>query len=400
MNSSYKSSLVALVINQALAMSVMTLVISMGGIVGYSITPHKELATLPISAQVMGTFLMLMPASYLSNLLGRRNGFLFGSAIGVIGGVIAYLSIIQQNFWMFCFGILLVGFQNAFAQYFRFSAIDITPAERSAYAVSLVMSGGVIAAFVGPSIGNFSRTFLPVEFSASGLAIAILCLIQFIIFFLFYRYRETKVKQTIKKNTDSFSLHLFKRIPFWTSIISGAIGFAVMTLIMNATPLTMQNNFGFSFKESSSIVQWHIFAMYFPSFFTGKIIKKINSINTIFLGIVLLFLCVLTAISGNSYTQFLIALVFLGIGWNFTYLGATYLLTQCTTENEKAFVQGFNDTFIYMCNVVGSVSSGVILAHLGWKVTNLIVVPILGINIVLLLFCKLKNNRDKNYVTR
>ncbi|MBE9076954.1 MFS transporter [Romeria aff. gracilis LEGE 07310] len=387
-NQPYQASLATLIVNQALAMSVVVLVVSMGGIVGYRLAPSPALATLPISAQVLGTFMMLFPASYLSNGLGRRRGFLIGSAIGVLGGLLAVYAIVQASFWLFCLSTLLLGFENAFAQYFRFSAVEIAPPERQSQAISLVLVGGIVAAFLGPGLARLTRDFWVVEFSAAGGAIALLCLLQGLLFFCFYRADAAPAIPAVA--ASGFSGSLLTRIPFLMAVLSGAVGYGTMTLIMNAAPLAIEQGAGLPFAAATSVIQWHIFAMYFPSFFTGRIIKAVGTVSVMLVGLLFLFACGFIALSGQSYAYFLSALVLLGLGWNFVYIGATDLLTKSVPADKKSFAQGLNDTLIYLCNTLGSLSSGILFARFGWQSLILLVLPILCLNFGLLLIFRAK----------
>ncbi|ODS24068.1 hypothetical protein AB835_05445 [Candidatus Endobugula sertula] len=368
-------SLVALVLCQVFAMSSMTLVLSVGGTIGQELGGTLELATLPITAQVVGTFLFLFPASYLAKAFGRKNSFLIGATCGAAGSIVAYIAFVFASFPLFCAGMLLIGFQNASAQYFRFAAVEVTEQNHHANAMSWVLAGGVLAAFIGPWLASSTEFMLDNRFAGSSLGLLVLCVLQIVVLLVLYKEPvpsyDTQQQTAVTEHESSYRFALI------VAVIVAACGFGIMTILMNAAPVAMQYQHNMEFNHAAEAIRWHIFAMYFPSFFTGRLIDRFGVHIIIFFGGVALLLSLLVAAIDDSYFNFITALVLLGLGWNFTYLGGSYLLSKNTPVDNKAFIQGVNDTIVFSVNSIASAMAGVALATVGWVYLNIAVLPVI-----------------------
>ncbi len=385
-----KPSVLVLILCQMLGISVATIIISSGGKIGLDLSGDPRWSTLPITAYVLGTFVMLFPASQLSGKFGRRFAFMIGCIIGILGGLVFYLGIENRSLFWVCAGTLMIGFQRSFVEYYRFAVVELVSDGARAFGMSLVISGGVFAAFFGPNLARISHDFhgfdfINVDFSATALAVMLICLLQFSLFLLVYRHQAEAVtpdakeeKQKIDANitqskgsllSKSMGLNLRHDYRYYIlmAMMIAAAGSAIMTFLMNAAPIAMQHEHGLSFDAAAQAVQWHVFAMYFPSFFTGFLLKKFQCLPLAFGGLLILILSAITGIIADNHIMFVISLILLGLGWNLCYFTGSYLLVQVTPKSRKSTVQGVNDTGVFALNFSGALLAGVAVGSWGWS---------------------------------
>ena len=369
---------------QGLGTSTMSMMIAMGGLVGYWLAEDKALATLPVTTVVTGTALMTIPAASLMGRVGRRTGFMMGTGLGMAGGLLACLALYLQSFWVFCVATSLVGMFAAFVQQYRHAAVDIAPIAFRPRAVSLVMAGGVVAGFIGPELVKWTKDMVvdipgagvvAIPFFAAYLAVVGLCIVSATI--LSFLSIAKPVRRTRAEQGRPLS-QIMKQPTFWVAAGAGMAGFGVMSLIMTATPLAMVGC-GLSDTQSFTVIQWHVVAMFAPSFFTGHLIGRFGVLRIIAVGGVLNLICVATALSGLEFLHFWSALVLLGVGWNFMFVGGTTLLAECYEPEEAAKVQGVNDFLVFGMVAVSSLSSGQLLEYIGWNAVTLTAVPVIGL---------------------
>lgn len=369
---------------QGLGTSTMSMMIAMGGLVGYWLAEDKALATLPVTTVVTGTALMTIPAAMLMGRIGRRSGFVVGTSLGMAGGLLACVALYLQSFLVFCLATSLVGMFAAFVQQYRHAAIDVAPAAFRPRAVSLVMAGGVVAGFIGPELVKWTKDMtvdipgagtIAIPFFAAYLAVVALCLISATI--LSFLTIPRPVRRARHEQGRPMS-EIMKQPIFWVAAGSAMAGFGVMSLIMTATPLAMVGC-GLSATQSFTVIQWHVVAMFAPSFFTGSLIGRFGVLRIIAAGGILNLICVATALSGLEFLHFWSALVLLGIGWNFMFVGGTTLLAECYEPEEAPRVQGVNDFLVFGMVAVSSLSSGQLLENIGWSAVTLTAVPVIGL---------------------
>ena len=366
---------------QALFNSTTILVMTFGGLVGQILAPSPGLATVPVGLMVVGTVIATIPASFTMRRFGRRAGFQIGSIAGMLGGLIGAWAISIDSFIVFCMATGLIGVFQAFSHYYRFAAADVAGPAFRPRAISLVMAGGVVAAFLGPFIARSTRDSLDgMPFAGSFLALALLGVISFAMISLI-RIPRAEAEKAGKAGRP---MSVIARQPaFIVAILSAAIGYGVMVLAMTATPLAMVGH-DHSVDDASIVIQWHVVGMFAPSFFTGALIARFGVQRIIFAGVLLLMLHVGIAVSGISYAHYLSALILLGIGWNFTFIGGTTLLTRCHTPAEKAKVQGLNEFLVFGTVAVASFSSGALLHNFGWQSVNIGAIPVLLVIVIAL----------------
>ncbi|MDO9164906.1 MAG: MFS transporter [Rhodoferax sp.] len=359
--------------SQALMLSAVVLSMTLAGILGATLAPDKGLATLPIAAMVVGTAIASIPASLLMRRLGRRTGFLIGAALGIAGSGLAATGLQMQSFSTFVVGHLLLGTYQGFANYFRFAAAEAAGPEQASRAISWVVAGGVVAAFAGPQIAVWGRDWLPQHaFVGSYMAQGLLSLAAMA---LLSRLDLPRVATAAGDAARSLR-EIVAQPALRAAVVGAAVGYAVMIMAMTATPLAMLGC-GFGTGEVKPVIQWHVFGMFAPSFFTGALVARFGAPRVMQMGFLLLIGHVAIAASGVEYLHFLSALVLLGVGWNFAFVGGTALLTQTYRPSEQTKVQALNEGLVFSLVALGSLGAGWIYDRFGWATLNLAVLPLL-----------------------
>jgi len=369
---SMRRNVALLALCQALLMTGNVVLVATSGLVGFALAPAPEWATLALGLQFAGMTCATMPASLLMRRIGRRNGFLLGAGLGVLGAMLCTYGVWSKSYVWFCSGSAVIGFFNAVGQYYRFAAADVATLAYRPRAISLVMAGGVVAAFVGPNLANWSKDLLtPTLFGGSYASLI----------FLYLASLGVLLKVNIPRPTaaelggEARPLRVIARQPrFVVAALSALVGYGTMNLIMTATPLAMHHS-GFVFADTAFVIQGHVLAMFAPSFFTGALIDRFGVVRIIATGTLLLCACVIVNVSGVTLPVFITGLVLLGVGWNFMFIGATTLLTDSYYPAEKAKSQGFNDLLLFGTVAATAFSSGVLHHALGWDVLNYGVLP-------------------------
>lgn len=367
-----KRNALILSVCMALANSAVTLQVTLGGLVGHILVEDKAMATLPVTFVVGGTALATIPASMLMRRIGRKLGFMIGCLVAIAGSLIAAAGVYQASFWLFCAGAFIFGGSSAFVQLYRFAAADIAPPEMKSRAISWVMIGGLVSAFLGPEIAKHTRELLsPHLFLASYLAAASLPVAVLVILTTVTIPRPTIGEW---KEQGRPLAEIVRQPSFLVAAMSGMFGYGAMNLLMTATPLAMQIC-EHPFSAAATVIQWHVFGMFFPSFFTGNLIARYGALRIITLGAVLNLICISVALSGVAVLHFQISLLLLGIGWNFMYIGGTSLLTQVYRPAERNKTQALNDFLVFGTVALASLGSGKLLYHWGWNFVPLSAVP-------------------------
>jgi MFS family permease len=358
---------------QALVASSTSLLVAVSAIVGASLAPDARLATLPAATQQLATFLVTYPASQLMARRGRRAGFSLGAVLGVLGGAIATLAILRGSFAGFCIGTALLGGHAGFATFYRFAAAESAPAERRERALGVVMSAGVVAAVGGPWLANHTRDLgapFAGAFAASFAALLAMALVA-LVALQFLAPSDAPVAR------PAGGLHHVTRRPAFLSFTAAAmVSGAAMVFVMTATPLAMAGcHHGFA--ATSNVIQWHIVAMFAPSFVTGRLAARLGARPVIGAGLVLCAAAALINASGTSVLHFQVGLVALGLGWNLAFIGVSVTLARVAAE-DRAAAQGLNDVLVFSAVALASLLSGVIEHVAGWRALNLGVLPFLA----------------------
>jgi MFS family permease len=356
-----KRNVFLLSISQALLITCLSLMLTTSALVGRALAENKALATLPFGLLFLSQMLSTIPASLYMGRVGRRLGFMTSALFGLTGAIITTAAIFAGTFVLFCAGTILIGVFNGFGQYYRFAAAEVSSEEFRSRGISYVLAGGVLAAFVGPNLANWSKHALSIEFAGSFASLIILYFLSLCIAALLRIQRPAAIAG---------------QRSYLVAVVSAMVGYGVMNFIMIATPLAMQG-YAHPFADTAFVIQWHVFGMFAPSFFTGHLIRRFGTANVMLVGILLVGLCIGVNVAGTSVKHFWTALLFLGLGWNFLFIGATTLLTETYSSNEKSKAQALNDFMVFGTVTATSFSSGAVQHALGWQTVNLAVVPFL-----------------------
>lgn len=366
-------NVVLLAICQALAMSMLSLAMTVTALAGQLVAPDPSLATLPLALQFLAMMLTTLPASLFMGRYGRKPGFLIGVVAGLLGGLISCYGLVENSFPIFIAGAMCLGVFAAISQYYRFAAADTASEAFKSKAISLVLAGGVVAGIVGPEIGKHTKEALDTVFAGAYLAMAVLAVLSSI-FLIFLRI--PKPTRDLAAKSGRSILEIMAQPRFFVAVFAAAVGYGSMNLIMVSTPPAMTAH-AHSFEIAALVIQLHVLGMYVPSFFTGTLISRFRLRPVMALGATLILGCVLVNFSGTTQAHFAIALVLLGVGWNFLFIGGTTMLTDVYWPEEKAKTQAANDFIVFSTVACTALSSGALHSHFGWQTVNLAVVPAL-----------------------
>jgi len=358
--------------SQALYNMTAITVMTLSGLVGLLLSPSPALATLPVSAMMLGTLTMTLPASLFMQRVGRRRGFMVGASLGALGGLLSVWSIWMGSFWLFCLSSTLFGFYQAFAMYYRFAAADVARPHWRSKAISLVLAGGVVAAILGPLNASRSIDLIP-GLSHAG-PYAVIAVLSVLAVLLLVNLRVPAAREPADDEPRRPMSTIARQPAFMVALISGALGYGIMVLVMTATPLAMRAQ-GFTMNDAAFVMQWHVLGMFAPSFVTGHLIARFGVLNIITMGTLLLFGAGVIASSGVTLVHFWFVLLLLGVGWNFLFVGGTHLLTLTHTPAERGKTQGANDLAVFSVVASASLLSGVLIHQVGWATLNLVMMP-------------------------
>lgn len=368
------TSVAILAVCQALGMSCMALSITITALVGKGLAPTPALATLPLAVQFIATAAVTIPASLLMGRFGRRAGFTLGSLLGMIGGVISCIAVFLADFWLFCLGGALLGGFSTHVALYRFAAADVAGPALRARAISYVMVGGVVSAVLGPELSKWTKDlFSPIEFAGGYAGVAVMAFLTLVL----VQFAALPKPLSRQERGRGRPLGEIVRQPaVIVAVLCAMVAYGSMNLIMVSTPLAMVAC-AHPFETAAFVIQWHIVGMYAPSFVTGHIIQRVGALPVIATGGLLILFCVAINMTGVEVLQFWAALVLLGIGWNFMFVGGTTLLTETYQPQEQSRVQAFNEFMVFGTTAVTSLASGVVFTSQGWEWVNLgTVVPV------------------------
>jgi MFS family permease len=366
-----KKNVAVLATLQALLLTNNSTAIALNGLVGYALADDKTLATVPVTGWVVGAAATTYYASLLMKRIGRRAGFSVGTLVGMLGALLCCIAIHQSNFWLFSLGTTIFGVYNAFGQYYRFAAADAAPADYKSKAISLVLAGGLVGGIVGPTTSQWTKDILPTAYLGAYIA---LLLFLFVVLAVL-RLLDIPPPTEAESSESARPLTAIMAQPtFIVAVMAAAIGYGAMNLLMTATPLAM-GLCGHPYSAAAGVISWHVVAMFAPSFFTGSLIKRFGALKIIFVGVLFNIACVGVALAGVAVSNFSLALILLGMGWNFLYIGGTTLLTEAYRPSERAKAQGANDMLVFLTMATSSFSSGFLLEVNGWNTLNWLALP-------------------------
>lgn len=359
---------------QALLLTNAVTLIAVSALAGQLLASNKALATLPATFYVLGSWASTVPASLWMKRVGRRSGFLTGAGFGLVASIVTSGAMGVGSLAMLCAGTFLFGIYNAFGQYYRFAAADASPADFKAKAISYVLAGGLVGGIVGPALSRWTRELMQPTFMATYASLAVFTLISMAVL---SRLKIPAIASDAAQGDVRPMSVIAAQPTFIVAATVAAFGYATMTLLMTATPLAM-GFCGHPYGAAATVISSHVIGMFAPSFITGSLIRRFGVLAVMAAGVALLFGCIAIALSGQAIPHFWWALVLLGIGWNFTYVGGSTLLTEAYRPSERAKAQGANEMIVFTVQAVAAFSSGVLVNARGWDTLNYVAIPMVS----------------------
>jgi predicted MFS family arabinose efflux permease len=382
-----KRNVAVLIAAQAILGAQMPMIMILSGLAGQMLAEDKALATLPLSMLVLMSMFAAPTISAIMGRHGRQIGFLLGALAGFVGASMQGYAIIIGSFELLVAGGAVTGIYMGAHGFYRFAAADTASPAFRPKAISWVLAGGLLSAVVGPELAKLTRdTLAPIPFAGAYVAAAALNLVGMIL--VLFLSIPKPPRRRAGESAGRPLWQIVKQPRVAVSMLCAMVSYALMNLVMTSTPLAVVAC-GFDPDDAAGVVQAHVLAMFAPSFFTGNLIARFGAPRIIALGLVVLAGCAVVALQGVELQQFYIALILLGVGWNFGFVSATAMLAEGHTEAERSKVQGFNDFLVFGLVAVASFSSGALMDRLGWEAVNLAMVPFLvlaGMALIVLAF--------------
>ncbi len=351
-----------------------SLLITVSALIGFDLATDKRLATLPLGLQFLSIMCSTVPASLLMGRFGRKPGFLLAGVIGISGSALALAAIFLQRFELYCMATVCFGIVAAFGNYYRFTAAEVVEVAVRPRAISMVMAGGVLAAFIGPNLANWSSGLFAARSMAGPFAALMLVYLASMATIVLTDLPVPAERNVV--NTRRTLADIARQPLFIIAVTCQMLGYGTMNLIMTSTPLAMHAHH-FDLGATALVIQWHVVAMFAPSFVTGRLIERFGIVYVLTTGVALGILTVGINLAGTSLVHFVASLIALGVSWNFLFVGGTSLLTSCYEPEERAPTQALNDLMVFSTVAVTALGAGTLHYLFGWKAVNLGVIPLL-----------------------
>ena len=366
-----------LTLSQVFGFTAATITVFLSGIIGSQITSIKSLSTLPTALSVVGTAICTIFAAKIMSKIGRRLGFIFASFGSSVSSLLAAFAIYQQNFILFCISCLIIGMGLAFIHQYRFAAAESVEKEKAPKAISILMLAGIVAAFLGISSANYTKNLIPDHlYVGSYLLLAVFTFIPAIFLFFYKNNEKTKIDFNNKYNGRRLFEIIFQP-RFLQAVTAAAFAYAIMSFLMTATPMSMHLTEKMSLEKTGLVLQFHVAAMFLPSLITGHLIKKFGHSNIIYIGVLFFIVIIILSLFEQTFANYMVALIFLGFGWNFLFISGTSLVVLTYKEEEKFRAQGINDLIVFTTMALASLLAGILLILTSWETMNLICIPFL-----------------------
>ena len=372
--------------SQVFGFTAANVTVFLSGIIGSQISTIKTLSTLPPSIYVIGIAISTIFAAKIMSLIGRRLGFVFASIASSVSCLIAAYAIMIENFFIFCVACFILGTGMAFIHQYRFAAAESVEQDEAPRAISILLLAGIVSAFIGISLANYTKDFVSDHlYVGSYLMLASLTLAP--AFFLsFYKDKNESSTNLDKKNITRSYFEFVIEPKFLQALTSATLAYVVMAFLMTATPISMHIIHNLSLEKTGLVIQFHVLSMFLPSLFTGNLIKKFGYSKMIYIGVIFYILTIVLSLFEPTFLNYLLALIFLGIGWNFLFVSGTSLLVTAYKPEEKFKAQGFNDLVVFSFTAISSLSAGILISMTSWKSVNLLCIPFL----VLIIFATIR----------
>ncbi len=347
--------------------------VTLGGIIGATLTQNPALATLPVSIMVLSVAATTIPATVLMRKIGRKHGFALSSLSAAVSSLCALYALVTSSFAVFIIAAGLFGINMAFTQQYRYAAVESVDQEYAPRAISFVLLGAIGGALIGPELIRYGQFFFPsVQYAGTLSALAVLYLVQIALLLSLGPMRGEEAEHHLK--TQRPIGQIVRQPVYLVAVLGGVTAYGVMTLIMTATPLSMHINDGFSIEETAQIIRSHVLGMYVPSLFSGFLIERLGTVRMMSSGAFALLVASLIGMQGHTYLHYWYALILLGVGWNFLYVGGTTMLTLTYSMNERFKAQAVNEFTVFGTSATASLLAGTVIHLYGWY--TLVVVPL------------------------
>ena len=369
----FNRNLIILFLSQIFSFTAAPITVFLSGIIGSRMIEIKSLATLPTALMIVGTSVGSIFASYSMSIKGRRFGFMFSTIITSSSALIASYAVFYNIFSIYCASNFLIGIGFAFTVQYRFAAGESVSKSNIPTAISVILFASLIGALIGPNVATYTKDYISSSvYSGSYVFLSFLTFIPF--FLLFFYKNETK---KIHFADDNFIIGRNYFTLISQAVVSSSIGYVTMSLLMTATPISMHLIDEISISKTSFVIQMHIIGMFLPSLFTGNLVKKYGHSKIMYIGVIILTVCIFLNFINQNFYNYLFGLILLGIGWNFLFIAGTSLLIISYKPEEKFIAQGLNDFLVSGTQAIGALSAGVLLSFFGWQIINLLCIPLL-----------------------
>ena len=379
-----------LISSQVFGFTAANVTVFLSGIIGSQLSTIKSLATFPPSIYVVGIAISTVFAAKVMSIIGRRLGFVLASIGSSLACLLAAYSIFINSFIIFSFSCFLLGTGMAFIHQYRFAAAETVEKDKAPKAVSMLLLAGIVSAFIGITLANKTKDLIS-DHVYVGSYIALACLTIMPAIFLSF-YKNSKI--TNKNNSTYSNVRTYKEFvsdpKFLQAMVAATFGYVVMAFLMTATPISMHYVHKLSVDKVGLVIQFHVLGMFLPSLFTGNLIKRFGFSNIMYMGVFFYALTISLSLFEPTFINYFASLIFLGIGWNFLYISGTSLLVTTYHEQEKFKAQGFNDLIVFSATAIGSLSAGILISLLSWKIVNFMCIPFLIIILFVILRADIK----------
>ena len=379
-----------LISSQVFGFTAANVTVFLSGIIGSQLTTIKSLATFPPSIYVVGIAISTIFAAKVMSIIGRPLGFVLASIGSSLACLLAAYSIFINSFIIFSFSCFLLGTGMAFIHQYRFAAAETVEKDKAPKAVSMLLLAGIVSAFIGITLANKTKDLIS-DHIYVGSYIALACLTIMPAIFLTF-YKNSKI--TNKNNLTYSNVRTYKEFvsdpKFLQAMVAATFGYVVMAFLMTATPISMHYVHKLSVDKVGLVIQFHVLGMFLPSLFTGNLIKRFGFSNIMYMGVFFYALTISLSLFEPTFINYFASLICLGIGWNFLYISGTSLLVTTYNEQEKFKAQGFNDLIVFSATAIGSLSAGILISLLSWKIVNFMCIPFLIIILFVILRADIK----------
>ena len=377
-------NLIILIFSQIFSFTVAPVTVLLSGIISSGMVDMKYITTLPTALTVVGTAIGSVFASYLMSIKGRKFGFIFSSLMSSFAALLASFAVFHNYFVIYCLANLILGLGLSFTAQYRFAAAESVTKEYIPTTISIILLSGLVSAVIGPNLATISKNIISDHlYVGSYLFLSLITFIPFFLF-IFFKNQKNNFETKIIKGRSYFALISQPR--FFQAVVSAAIGYIIMSFLMTATPIEMYVIQNMSLNKTGFVIQMHIFGMFLPSLFTGSLIKKFGHSKIMYLGISILFICVIINFTYQHFYNYLFGLILLGIGWNFLFISGTSLLIISYKPEEKFKAQGLNDFLVFSTQATGALAAGYLLYLTNWQFINLLCLPLLIIVLLATLY--------------